>query len=226
MTDPAIEGIETFARIAPPIWPGKALEVQPGDLTQFAPMGLGLNAPFVMRPWDKLSDMFSRTDYYGYHPRSNDPFRGAPVTDAAGGTVYFDGSPQTEHIGVLLRLMQVGSSHKSYAVFVGRAENPQDEGYLVQLRIVSSFALAQMFGATTGDETTRFLEQPLTVGELVLKFIEHQQNAWGTGFSSRLAGTMGGDGDWAKESLAFGFLVENSYQAVYRIWSRAWLVTK
>ena len=36
----------------------------------------------------------------------------------------------------------------------------------------------------------------------------------------------GGDGDWAKESLCFGLMVENGYQGVYRIWSRAWLVTK
>jgi hypothetical protein len=45
-------------------------------------------------------------------------------------------------------------------------------------------------------------------------------------FSFRLSGTFGGDGYWAKESLCFGFLVENNYRGVYRIWSRAWLVTK
>jgi hypothetical protein len=27
-------------------------------------------------------------------------------------------------------------------------------------------------------------------------------------------------------AVAFGFMVENEYQGVYRIWSRAWLVTK
>jgi hypothetical protein len=35
---------------------------------------------------------------------------------------------------------------------------------------------------------------------------------------------FGGDGERAKESLAFGFMVENAYYGVYRIWSRAWLV--
>jgi hypothetical protein len=45
-------------------------------------------------------------------------------------------------------------------------------------------------------------------------------------FTDKLSGTLGGDGDWAKESLAFGFLVENSYWAVYRVWSRPRLVTK
>lgn len=37
---------------------------------------------------------------------------------------------------------------------------------------------------------------------------------------------FGGDGEWARESLAFGFLVENQYHSIYRIWTRAWLVTK
>ena len=45
-------------------------------------------------------------------------------------------------------------------------------------------------------------------------------------FSGKLRGTLGGDGDWAKESLAFGFFVENTYWSVYRLWSRPWLVTK
>ncbi|MEI9999893.1 MAG: hypothetical protein WDO13_12425 [Verrucomicrobiota bacterium] len=44
--------------------------------------------------------------------------------------------------------------------------------------------------------------------------------------SSQLRGTFGGDGDWAKESLCFGLLVENNDLGVYRLWSRAWLVTK
>ena len=37
---------------------------------------------------------------------------------------------------------------------------------------------------------------------------------------------FGGDGDWAKEELAFGCMVENVDLGIYRIWSRAWLVTK
>ena len=37
---------------------------------------------------------------------------------------------------------------------------------------------------------------------------------------------MGGDGDMADEVLAFGFMVENSYYGIYRIWGRAWLIKK
>ena len=45
------------------------------------------------------------------------------------------------------------------------------------------------------------------------------------GQGDRLRGLFGGDGDFAREELAFGFMVENDYHHVYRIWSRAWLVT-
>ena len=49
----------------------------------------------------------------------------------------------------------------------------------------------------------------------------------GTSFGdSRIDGKMGGDGDYAVEELSFGFMLENEYNQVYRIWSRAWLVTK
>jgi hypothetical protein len=44
--------------------------------------------------------------------------------------------------------------------------------------------------------------------------------------SAELSGTFGGDGDWAQESLCFGFMIENAYHGVYRMWSRAWLITK
>jgi hypothetical protein len=44
--------------------------------------------------------------------------------------------------------------------------------------------------------------------------------------SSELRGTLHGDGDWAKEKLAFGFMIENGSNGVYRVWSRPWLVTK
>jgi hypothetical protein len=43
---------------------------------------------------------------------------------------------------------------------------------------------------------------------------------------SVIGGTFGGDGDWAKERLCFGVMVENSSWMAYRIWSRAWLITK
>jgi hypothetical protein len=53
-------------------------------------------------------------------------------------------------------------------------------------------------------------------------------NRWGTSsFEDKgLYKKFGGDGDMKREELAFGLIVENEYYGIYRIWSRAWLVTK
>ena len=32
-----------------------------------------------------------------------------------------------------------------------------------------------------------------------------------------LANYLGGDGDWAKEGLAFGAMIENAYLGIYRV---------
>jgi hypothetical protein len=93
-----------------------------------------------------------------------------------------------------------------------------------QLRIVSRLTLPGLFGAALNDETMPLVRQALTVGDALWAFIENQERTWGA--PGALGGAMGGDGDWAKESLGYGFMVENAYFGVYRIWGRAWLVTK
>lgn len=72
----------------------------------------------------------------------------------------------------------------------------------------------------------RYTSTANLIGDLVWTFVQSQQQVWGIYNTSQLSGVMGGDGDWAKEALAFGLMVENAYHGVYRIWSRAWLVTK
>jgi hypothetical protein len=67
-------------------------------------------------------------------------------------------------------------------------------------------------------------KQSLNILQAAASFTLKQREKWKD--RSRLAGMAGGEGDWAKESLAFGFYVENTYWGIYRIWSRAWLVTK
>jgi hypothetical protein len=219
-------GIAERLRIAPAVWPGRPLEVQPGDLDRIAPGGLGLDlGPFPIRPWD---DPFAESPakYYGFQAPSGHPFLNAPTAEAAGGTVYFGGTPEREQIASLCGLLELSDKVREYAAFLGKATNTLDERYLVQLRIVSRFALERMFGAEISEKSAPFLAQDLTVFDALWEFIEDQQQTWGTGMSGSLGGTMGGNGDWAKEALAFGFMVENGYQGVYRIWSRAWLVTK
>jgi hypothetical protein len=218
-------GIEHLIKIAPPVWPGGPLSGQPGDLGLFAPMGMGLSGPFPIRPWD---DPFSGSPagFYQYQAPGAHPFLNAPATEPAGGTVYLDDGPSEDDLRVLLRLLGVRSAETHYAAFLGQADDPPEERYLIQLRIVERPALQHMFGVPAGEDFEALTDQPLSVGALAWAFIQDQQATWGSGMSSALRGTMGGDDDWAKESLAFGLLVENAFHGVYRIWSRAWLVTK
>ncbi len=92
--------------------------------------------------------------------------------------------------------------------------------------MAAPYALTSLFGVERTPASAGYFRQPHPLGEIAWQFLENQRERWGSGFSSRLSGLFGGDGDWAKEELCFGFMVENGYNAVYRLWSRAWLVTK
>jgi hypothetical protein len=221
--NPASRFIPAGIRVSPNIWPGKKLAVQPGDPTQFVPMGCCFNAPIVMRPWDTLDGALKAQGYYGGQGHSFHPLHGAPTTESSGGILYFDSGQEIEEVLTALRLMHAPLCEDRYAVFVSDGEDPQKDGYLVHCRIIPSGALAHFFGAE-GDHTEP--PQPMMVEGLIRGFIELHEKRYGTGMSPDLYGAMGGDGDWAKESLCFGFMVENEYYGICRIWSRAWLVTK
>lgn len=218
--------LDKLVTIAPNVWPGGPLELQPGDLSMFTPLGLGLGPPLVMRPWDNLDDLAKQGGYYGLDRRTGHPLLDAPLTGSSGGTVYFDGSPEKSDLDTLLRVLTVHVESVDYAVFLREAEKPSEERFLIQIRLISQFALQSLFGAKIDGECGALATQTVSIGDLVWKFIEDQQREYGTGYSRQLDGLFGGDGDWAKEKLAFGFVVENEYQGVYRLWSRAWLVTK
>jgi hypothetical protein len=218
--------LDKVITVAPDVWPGEALEVQPGDLSLYAPFGLGLGPPLVMMPWDNLDDLSKRGSYYGLQRRTGDPLFDAPLTGSSGGTVYFHASSEKSDLDSLLGLLTVQVERTDYAIFLREAKDPGQERFLTQLRLVSQFALSSLFGAKLDAECSHLATQTVSIGDLIWKFIEDQKREYGTGFSPRLDGLFGGDGDWAKESLAFGFMVENEYQGVYRLWSRAWLVTK
>ena len=203
-------------RISPPIWPDHRLDIQPGDLSKFVPYGNGV---------------------YGYQDRKgSNPFTSAPSQEACGGAIYFGNGVTKEDFKAFMRIVEVQSAHvvkpskKDFAVFTAESKQPGKDGYLVQMRIVSRFGLRFMFGALTDAEYEKFPEQELTMAEALWSFIEQESGHWGTKFwqdgEKGLQGLFGGDGDFAREELAFGFMLENDYHHVYRIWSRAWLVTK
>ena len=185
----------------------EGLEVQPGELSQFAPNGNGV---------------------YGYQAKCGvDPFKAAPTQEPAGGAIYFDSRFSPDDFRGLLRLAEVRLDDKDYSVFFREAEQPGEEGYIVQMRLVSRFGLRYMFDAITEGEYDQFPLQGLTVSEALSAFTDEESKRWGTSFGAPgLDGLFGGDGHFAQEKLAFGFMVENSYFHIYRIWSRAWLVTK
>ena len=213
-------------RIFPNVWPGERLPVQPGDVTQFVPMGFCMGGPIVMRPWDTLESAVNAAGYYGARAHGFHPLHGAPVTEPSGGVLYFDSGSDPETVMGAIQLMHAHTLAKDYAVFVSQASDPQTEGYLVHCRIIPFGSIGHFFRASLSLIEGQSTPQPLTLGEFIKGFITLHEQRYGTGMSRALYGAMGGDGDWAKESLCFGFMMENEYHNICRIWSCAWLVTK
>ena len=202
-------------------WPGRSLPLMPGDLSQFLPQGLGLGGPGD----DPLKRLVA-PDYYGLDVPDGHPFRAAPTQEPSGGVLYFNDGVSFDRLRAALEVIGVGLQPTNYALFAGQARHPSKERYLDQVRIVSKSALDHFFGCP---EAAELPDQPVTIGDFIRNFIDAQRAKWnspGRTYSDRLRGTLGGDGDWAKEALCFGLLVENTYWGVYRLWSRAWLVTK
>jgi hypothetical protein len=162
--------------------------------------------------------------YYGFQPARGDPLRDAPLTEPCGGTLYFDDTVGPEELIAALQLIGVYRTAE-YVAFGASSDDTVTERFLDQLRLVTSAALRSLFAA----DATPVGEQRMTIHEAVAAFVAAQRAKWNNGrspYSAQLAGSAEGDGDWAKESLAFGFHVENTYWGVYRVWSRPWLVTK
>lgn len=206
--------------VLPPDWPGPQHKgPRPGDLEHFAPQGLAMAAPMIVRPYGEMAD----PSYYGAGNTIVHPIKSAPVNDDAGGVIYFSGHVEPDSLKVALGVMAVRKGLMSYAVFTAASDDPQRDNYLEQMRIVQHAALSHFYDASP----LGLDDQGIDAGDAIARFIEWQTWKWerDPGAPS-LGGVMGGDGDWAKERLAFGFMVENSYWGIYRIWSRAWLVTK
>jgi len=189
-------------------WPiGRDLKVRPGDLSQFGPYGNGL---------------------YGYQRKNVlDPIQGDPPQEESAGIIYFGNGVRREDFEALLRVLNIQADRKDYAAFVQESSNPEKDRFFKQMRVVSKFGLRFGFNAIDNNEHDKFPEQKLATGDALLAFMEAERNRFGTEFGdSRIDGKMGGDGNYAREELRFGFMLENEYHGIYRIWSGAWLVTK
>lgn len=193
----------------------------PGDEDRFLPRGFLLGPPNVVFLYrDMASDRF-----YGAETPAGNPLKDAPLQDPCGGTVYFE-TTKADSLRALARLMGLSVGSKSYVAFGFSSRNPVADRYLDQIKILTHAAVSTLF-KVEADKLPD--DQALTIEDLVVGFVTAQSDKWnepGRTFSSHLSGTAGGDGDWAKEALAFGLHVENDYWGAYRIWSRPWLVTK
>ena len=140
--------------IGPAIWPGKKLQVQPGDLSKFAPYGNGV---------------------YGYQKNSLEPIRGDPPQEETGGLIYFGNEARKEDFEGFLRMMNVRAEDKDYVAFVQESSNPIEDRYFKQMRIMSKFGLRFMFGAIDDREYDTFKEQELSIGEALWAFMNAEK---------------------------------------------------
>jgi hypothetical protein len=212
--------------ILPADWPDPKLDRKPGDLSvsEIVPHGIGKPGPMIFQPWNTFESFVERPNYYAFDPPAKDPIEWAPKSLSSGGVVYFDQGANLADLDGAMSTMGVMADSVDFAVFAAVAQDIRKERFLHQIRIVSSFALSSLFDLP--DEIIEaHCKQSITVGRLVRRFVEFERKFWDNG-PNRLYGTLGGDGDLAKEWLSFGFLVENSYYNVYRLWSRPWLATK
>lgn len=93
--DPSWTRLDQKVRLAPDIWPGQSLEVQPSKMEHFFPGGIGLGFPMVIRPWDDLAELCDK-NYYDYQPHQSHPIKNSPFNLPCGGTVYFDNIPKKQ----------------------------------------------------------------------------------------------------------------------------------
>ncbi|HLW90675.1 MAG TPA: hypothetical protein VKS78_05155 [Roseiarcus sp.] len=215
-----MDGYPEALRLSPADWPKQRRGPRPGDLAQFLTQGFGLGAPAIITPYGKPPE----SSFYGFDEPQAHPLLNAPSSEASGGTFYFDDGVSSESLEAALSLAGVYRT-VDYVAFAASSRDPPRERYLDQLRFISTAALGSVFGAEIAEPLPK---QSFDVVAAAAAFVAAQKQKWNDGdaFSAKLVGTAGGDGDWAKESLAFGFHVENTYWGVYRLWSRPWLVTK
>ena len=220
MTDP-VEGLPESLEVTPLNWPEDARGRKPGDMgfrTPDLPTAQELEEIF---PEMVFSDGSPCTpERYAYHP-----LYGAPVYQPAAGTVYFS-RRVPEDLHALFRILDVPCDSKDYAAFAVCAFHPAVERFLVQLKLVSFFALGRMYRLKSHPMPP---QQTMSLADAMVEFVKCQAELWlepGRIFSSKLRGAAGGDGDNDKEDLAFGFQIENAFSGIYRIWSRPWLVGK
>ena len=173
----------------------------------------------------KARDHYSQGEASPRTSDPGDPLLSAPLTQVAGGTIYFSGGPHDD-LKAVFRVMEVLRDRHNFLAIGSHSNLPVHSRYLDQLWIIWSPTARDVFGLSDADLPG---EQDLSIEEALLGFVDRQIDKWiepGRLYSSRLDGSIGGDGEYAREALGFGFSVEDPFGCVYRIWSRPWVVLK
>lgn len=191
-------GLNDDSELLPADWPGDHVErpLLPGDLSQFA-----------------ANRGVQKTDLKAFHP-----FQFDSKVNAGGGLIYFDETIKRDTLKTILGVMGVHYEMMDYAIFAACSANPARDEYLAQVRLVSHHAIECGFFIRK-----KLPLQPRSAFEILARFTESQCKKWNR---TSLFGTRGGDGDSAKETLGFGFMVEDTEWRIYRVWSRSWLLLK
>jgi hypothetical protein len=203
----------------------------PDGPIRLSPPAFTEQAQIFKKLFGEPSDLsgFGRKDdgRYGLNQDGVNPFKLADECEPAGGVVFF-GTCTEEDFVALLRLLDIRVNAREYWLYHMESDEPGEDGYLEQVRVVDRFGLKYLFRVLKDEGYDQFPQQPVTLSEILWAFICDQNLKWGdgNGYSDELADMFDEDGDDSKRQLSFGVMVENSYHKVYRIWSRAWLVTK
>lgn len=98
--------------------------------------------------------------------------------------------------------------NKEFSVFINNSNNPVNDGYLSQVRIIPKSSIADFFGSVTASEYDFFCQQPFSMSDFFTDFVLSEKSYW---YSIS---------DFEKFKLGFGLMVEDEENCVYRLFSR------
>ena len=219
---PTLQGFPSSLSIQTPAWLSSRCQIKKRSIEDYYRLhGLLSESDEEHDPHeaDRDAEVSARTSPPG------DPLLSAPLTDLAGGTVYF-GAGSRAQLPALLQMMDIQPDRRDFVAIGSQSKFPIHTRFLDQLWLLSSVTAKHTFGLEDSDLPG---DQSMTFKEALLGFIDRQTDKWtepGQLYSRYLDGAIGGDGEFAREALGFGFHVEDSYGDIYRIWSRPWVVLK
>jgi hypothetical protein len=154
-----------------------------------------------------------------FGPRAADVMKGVSLETMNLGLMYFDTLRYSrDRLEAVLALLDVPNT-KHYTAYSLRS-NDLDQGFVTQTRFVSDLAMEYYFRVNGEGESEREQgEQAADIHEAFVSFVESEIQDFGS--EGRLCKHLGievpFDGSFG---LGFGFMIENSYWRIYRIWSR------